>query len=128
MISTLSERLAEAMKGPPSVSGAALARACNCTAASVSDWLSGKTKTMEASNLLAAARLLQVDPDWLASGVGLKRRQTVLPESYRQKRIEHAAMVMERMTDYQLDQTIKIIDTLAEPTPAPSSPRNGTKN
>jgi transcriptional regulator with XRE-family HTH domain len=72
-MSTLAERLSEAMKGPPKVSGATLAKACRVKPPSVSDWLSGKTKTMEGSNLLAAARCLNVDPDWLATGIGTKK-------------------------------------------------------
>ena len=58
------------MKGPPEVTGAELARACGVKPASVSNWLSGDSKTMEASNLLAAARRCNVGPDWLATGVG----------------------------------------------------------
>lgn len=38
-----------------------------------------------------------------------------LPPSYRQQRIAHAVKAMEGMTDYQLDQTVKVVDTLAEP-------------
>ena len=74
MLSTLADRLRESMQGPPKVSGLDLANACKVAPASVSGWLSGKSKTMEASNLLAAARLLNVDPDWLATGVGRKAR------------------------------------------------------
>lgn len=70
MTSTLSDRLREAMVGPPRVSQAALARACGVSAPSVNDWLSGKSKSMEASKLLAAARLLHVSADWLATGRG----------------------------------------------------------
>lgn len=42
------------------------------------------------------------------------------PPSYRQQRIEHAVKAMEHMTDYQVDQAVKIIDTLAQPV------KNGT--
>lgn len=123
MISTLAERLAEAMKGPPRTSGVALAKACKCSAASVSGWVSGKSKTMEAGNLLAAAKLLGVDPTWLATGVGIKHLRPTLPGDYRQARIEHALKVMEQMTDYQVDQAVQIIDTLAQPLD-----KNGTTN
>ena len=44
------------MLGPQKITGVALAKACGVSPASVSDWLSGKSKTMEASHLLAAAR------------------------------------------------------------------------
>lgn len=73
MPSNLKDRLKEAMKGPPRVTGVALAKACKVAPPSVSDWLSGRTKTMEAGNLLAAAKLLRVDPDWLATGKGHMR-------------------------------------------------------
>lgn len=38
-----------------------------------------------------------------------------IPYSYRHERIKHAVAVMEHMEDWQLDQAIKIVDTIAEP-------------
>ncbi|SOS36021.1 phage repressor protein [Pseudomonas syringae group genomosp. 3] len=73
-MSTLKERLALAMAGPPKVSQAALARACGISAPSVNDWVSGKTKTIEGENLLLAAELLKVAPMWLATGKGRMRK------------------------------------------------------
>lgn len=70
MTIALKDRLKRAMAGPPKVTGVALANACHVKPPSVSDWLSGKTKTMEASHLLAAAKFLGVNPSWLSSGVG----------------------------------------------------------
>lgn len=67
---TLAERLKLAMAGPPKVRAADLARACGVTPPSVSDWLSGKTKTIEGENLMNAAKALNVHPWWLASGRG----------------------------------------------------------
>ena len=72
METTLAERIIEAMNGPPKVSGVALAQACGITPTSVSDWRLGKSKTIEGSNLLAAATRLGVRPGWLANGVGPK--------------------------------------------------------
>jgi len=40
-----------------------------------------------------------------------------LPASYRQQRIDHAVKAMEHMEDWQVDQAIKIIDTIAESHP-----------
>jgi transcriptional regulator with XRE-family HTH domain len=74
MTMTLAERLKIAMAGPPRVTGKALAAACGIKAPSVSGWLSGKTKTIEGRNLLAAAKKLRVEPDWLATGRGPMRR------------------------------------------------------
>ncbi len=73
MQSTLSERLKEAMKGPPKVTGRALAKACGISAPSVSDWLTGKSKSMVGPNLIAAAELLRVRAKWLAEGIGPMR-------------------------------------------------------
>lgn len=73
MTNSLKERIKEAMKGPPKTSGVALARACGVTAASVSDWRSGKTQTIEGSNLLKAAECLGVRAKWLAEGLGPMR-------------------------------------------------------
>lgn len=69
-MNTLKERLEKALKGPPKRTKASLAKACGIAAPSVSDWFSGKTKTLEASNLLAAANFLKVNPRWLADGIG----------------------------------------------------------
>lgn len=73
-MSTLKERLALAMAGPPRVSQASLARACGISAPSVNDWVSGKTKTIEGKNLLNAADFLRVSPSWLAEGRGRMRK------------------------------------------------------
>lgn len=41
--------------------------------------------------------------------------------SYRQERINHAVAAMEQMENWQLDQTIKIVDTIAQPAPKTSN-------
>lgn len=75
MYKTLPERLKEAMAGPPKITGRALAKACGVAPASVSDWLSGKSKTMEGANLVAACEFLKIRPKWLASGTGPMRNE-----------------------------------------------------
>ncbi|NWK52191.1 helix-turn-helix transcriptional regulator [Acinetobacter sp. SwsAc5] len=69
---TLAERLKYAMEVLPikKVKGVELARAVGVKPPSVSDWLSGKSKTMEGENLLRAAKYLNVNPVWLATGNG----------------------------------------------------------
>ncbi len=69
----LAERLRKALTERPEITQADLARACAIKPPSVSDWLNGKTKRLSGSNLLAAARLLGVRPDWLATGKGQMR-------------------------------------------------------
>lgn len=69
----LKDRLKLAMSDPK-VTGVALAKACKIAAPSVSEWLSGETKSLSATNLLSAAKFLNVTPDWLASGIGPMRK------------------------------------------------------
>lgn len=69
---TLAERLKHAMEILPSkkIKGVDLARAVGVKPPSVSDWLSGKSKTMEGENLLKASKFLGVNANWLATGAG----------------------------------------------------------
>lgn len=71
-LNTLAQRLRYAMEVLPfkKVKGVDLARAVGVKPPSVSDWLSGKSKTMEGENLLRAAKHLGVNPVWLATGKG----------------------------------------------------------
>lgn len=78
-MNTLAARLAHAMKGPPKVSQAALARACNVKPPTVNDWLSGKTTELKGANLLAVSKFLNVDPEWLANGKGGRHRPITQP-------------------------------------------------
>lgn len=72
IMKTLAERLRYAMEILPTkkIKGVELARAVGVKPPSVSDWLSGKSKTMEGENLLKASKFLGVSPNWLASGNG----------------------------------------------------------
>jgi phage repressor protein C with HTH and peptisase S24 domain len=72
-MSTLAERLAAALAGPPRLKLVDLARACNVRPPSVNAWTSGKTKALEGANLLAASEFLGVNPWWLATGEGPMR-------------------------------------------------------
>ena len=71
-LKTLAERLKYAMEilPPKKIKGVELARAVGVKPPSVSDWLSGKSKTMEGENLLKASKFLGVNPNWLAVGNG----------------------------------------------------------
>lgn len=70
---TLKDRLAAAMDGLPRGAQARLAAACGVSAPSVNGWLSGETKTLGAETVFAAARFLNVNPEWLATGKGVMR-------------------------------------------------------
>ena len=69
---TLADRLKYAMDvlPPKKVKGSELATIAGVKPPSVSDWRSGKSKTMEGENLLKVAKYLNVDPVWLATGKG----------------------------------------------------------
>lgn len=65
----LSERIKIAMEAA-GLSQSDLARACGVKPPSVHGWLSGKAKFLRGENLLQAARALNVNQDWLATGAG----------------------------------------------------------
>lgn len=68
-MSTLAERLTVAIANA-GITKAELARRVGISAPSVNGWFSGKAKFLRGENLLAAARALSVDEDWLATGKG----------------------------------------------------------
>lgn len=70
-MSALIERLTQCLGD--GLTQAGLARACGIKGASVSAWMSGKTKKIEGANLLRAAKYLDVNPEWLATGSGPMR-------------------------------------------------------
>lgn len=73
-MSSLADRLHLALNSmQPRGSQAGLTRACKVTNASVSNWFTGKTKSIEGLNLLRAAEYLGVRPIWLAAGEGPMR-------------------------------------------------------
>jgi phage repressor protein C with HTH and peptisase S24 domain len=57
-----------------------LARACGVKPPSVHGWLSGKAKFLRGENLLLAARALNVNQEWLATGAGPMRLSEVRPD------------------------------------------------
>ena len=65
----LSERIAEAIK-QSGKSKADIARACGVTAASVTFWISGQTKSLKAETALALEQATGYRANWLLSGTG----------------------------------------------------------
>jgi transcriptional regulator with XRE-family HTH domain len=89
---TLRDRLNIAMRAA-GVSAADLARACRIQPPSVSDWITGKTKTIKGANLLAAAKLLRVSPEWLATGKGSHdRAEAAVDQGSQQVRLDPAML------------------------------------
>lgn len=69
-MASFTERINQALEQAPGVRQADLARACGISTASVNNWFSGATKSLKGSNLLKVASMLNVSPDWLATGKG----------------------------------------------------------
>lgn len=111
MESTLSERIKKAMVGPPKVSGRDLAAACNVAPPSVSDWRSGKSKTIEGSNLVAAAEKLNVRVKWLADGVGPMRPDNHMSPELRANE-STVAHIPERKMDKLTEELIYLFGQL----------------
>lgn len=70
---TFQERLALAMDGLGRGAKSEMARAVGISPTSVNDWTSGKTKMPTADLIFPAARFLNVNPEWLATGKGAVR-------------------------------------------------------
>jgi transcriptional regulator with XRE-family HTH domain len=68
----LSERLQKLGANKPRGWQAELAQRCGVKAPSVTGWLTGDSKKMDAQHLFAAADYFGVNPRWLAFGVGVK--------------------------------------------------------
>jgi SOS-response transcriptional repressor LexA len=59
------------------VTKTALAKAVGVSPSAVTQWENGQTKSLDGVNLIAAARLLKVLPDWLSSGKGPREATNV---------------------------------------------------
>lgn len=79
MKTTLAERMALALAGPPKKTQRALAAACGVKPPSVNGWVTGESKAIGGVNLMRAAAFLGVSPKWLAEGVGPMRDEASPP-------------------------------------------------
>ncbi len=68
-MSTLGERFQKALDDA-GISKSALAYACDVSPSAVTQWLNGDTKALKSATLLAAAKALNVNYEWLATGKG----------------------------------------------------------
>jgi phage repressor protein C with HTH and peptisase S24 domain len=73
-MSTLAERIRECLR-ESGAKQAQLARIALVKPSSVSDWLSGETKTLSTDPAIKLSRFFGVNIDWLTTGKGLKRNQ-----------------------------------------------------
>ena len=82
MKTTLGERVRLALEGPPKHTQVALAKACGVHPVSVNDWVHDRTQRVEGVHLLAASTFLNVNPRWLADGVGPMRTEEAASTSF----------------------------------------------
>lgn len=75
-MNALNERITSA-RVSAGMSKAALARAVGVSSPTVTDWESGKIKTIEAGNMSKLAAALGVTPDWLLYGKEPAQRQAI---------------------------------------------------
>lgn len=66
-MSTLQQRMAEAMQRRPDLTQADIARACGVSTPSVNGWVSGATKSLKPGTARLAAELFGCDQNWLAT-------------------------------------------------------------
>jgi SOS-response transcriptional repressor LexA len=88
---TLGKRIREAREAA-GLGKSELAKQVGVSPSAVTQWESDDTKTMEARNLLKAARAMGVDPDWLATGKG-SREADDLARGARGLRVEEPSNV-----------------------------------
>lgn len=74
-MSTLKERLTEAMQDAR-LNKTALWKGCGLSSGAISHWFSEGTHTLKGENLLKVSKLLKVNPNWLATGIGKKEATT----------------------------------------------------
>ncbi len=104
---TLAERLKYAMEilPPKKIKGVELARVVGVKPPSVSDWLSGKSKSMEGENLLKTAKFLGVNPVWLATGAGK-------PKMINEDSSNSLSMIQPNIVEIQNQDIRELVDSL----------------
>lgn len=78
MGASLGERI-KAAREAAAVGKSELAKAVGVSPSSVTQWENGDTKALEGANLLSAARKLNVNPEWLATGRGKREAGNLEP-------------------------------------------------
>lgn len=129
---TIGNRLDQAMKAARIKSQSELARISGVPQATISRILKGVgSKGPETETIKKLAKACRVTFSWLNEGVAEHAdSEDGAIDSYpaMDKRIAHVVKLMQHMSDYQLNQTIKIIDTIAEPLPGDSTDKPDSSN
>ncbi len=103
---TLQERLNKAVAAQPTeITQTVLAERCGIRQASVSDWFTGKTKSLRGDNLMKVAAFLKVSPRWLGQGAG-----SMWPSSAESVELINSPLYEEKLTH----RGLRIVSRLAE--------------
>jgi len=105
------ERLAKALDAA-GLNQSELARALGITTASVSNIMTGASKSMAADNSVRAAKLLNVSPYWLATGQGPMRPAGTSPLATRMA-AEFDRLVPDSMRERVYAQVMGLIEIAA---------------
>jgi len=70
---SLQNRINELLHEQPTIKQIDIAKYCFISRGAVSDWVNGKTKTIAGENAFKVAKLFNVNPEWVQSGIGKKR-------------------------------------------------------
>lgn len=96
---------------PPRGRQAEIARICGIKPSSVNKWFNAQSLP-DAYNLLKLAEWGKTTVDFLLSG-----KEPKIEHYAQDPRIEHILKIAEHMTEYQLNQAVTILDTIAQPAP-----------
>ncbi len=91
-MSTLSERVIEAIGTPPRFTVAEIAEACDVSVQAVYKWLRGDTLKFKGSALVELAALTGYEARWLINNVGPKKR--IYPSNEKQA---HVLEIMQKL-------------------------------
>lgn len=109
----LSERITVIFSENPNLEQAELGRIAGTSRAMVNHWLSGEVKSINIEFALNIEESLHYSHIWLMLGRGEKK---ITKKEY-SHRITHVLEILQNMEDYQVDQAVKIIDTINQPIP-----------
>lgn len=121
--SPYAERLAHSMSDPENQIGAVeLAEALGVTRQAIDKLLKGGSNEMSASNNARAARLLNVDPTWLATGEGTARPAEFMVRWHERRLIE----LYRRLPPDEQDEFADLVESrcaIHEQSEHPKAPR-----
>lgn len=122
---TLQDRINELFRDRPDVKAAHLARSLNIARASVSAWMTGKSKNISGKNAFAVAKYFNVNPQWLQLGTGnknnIKNNANYVENSLQKNRVPLFNLTEKKennniVNDYTMNKYQEFVETTIETT------------